>query len=161
MFPLLQCGASTKFIWNSSAQDICLFSPICLFSHLFISVWIQTFILDFMGAILQLQCSDFSLWWFLLCVEHRLQGAQASEALAHGLSCSSACLGSSQTRSSRPSIEAMSLHWQVNSQPMNQQGSPRCYFISCSDCSSFACGSSFSCLFLCPLDTPIEQQWCW
>ena len=33
--PLLEGGAPLQIIWNSPTWEICLFSPICLFSNLY------------------------------------------------------------------------------------------------------------------------------
>ena len=100
-------------------------------------------------AALELWCTDFSLWLLLLCREWALGhmgfsgcGSQSLEhrlnSVAHRLSCSAAC-GIFPDQVSNPRL----LHWQADSLPLNQQGSPvqtlncvACFLINwrCSAC---------------------------
>ena len=66
---------------------------------------------------LQLQCVGFSLWW-LLIAEHRLQSAQASAVVVHGLCCPTAC-GVFPDQELNP----CALHRQADL-PLDYQGSP-------------------------------------
>ena len=65
---------------------------------------------------------DFLLRWLLLL---RSTGSRTRKlsSVALGLSCSSAC----GILVSRPGIEPMPLHWQVDSYPLYHQGSPPCH----------------------------------
>lgn len=46
VFPLFSGGVSTWFIWNFSAQDICLFY---LFNNLFVSEWAHRYLFYNLG----------------------------------------------------------------------------------------------------------------
>ena len=85
-------------------------------------------------ATLQLWCVAFSLWWFLLLQEHRLQ-SMGSVVVAFGeqLSCSSAC-GIFPYQGSN----LCPLHWQMNSYSPHYEVSPKVFiFILPADIQQF------------------------
>ena len=78
------------------------------------------------GGYSPLWCAGFSLRWLLL-LRTRPLGPCVSVVVAHGLSCPVAC-GIFPDQGLNP----CSLHWQVDSYPLYQQGSPRLNF--CEPC---------------------------
>ena len=59
-----------------------------------------------------------------LAVGHRLWGTQASVVVVRGLSCLEAC----QISVPGPGIKPVPPHWQVDSYPLDHQGSPSISF---------------------------------
>ena len=96
---ILNCGVAAKVI-------VCLIS----FGLCWVFVAAHEISLVMVSrAILQLQCTGFSLWWLLFLQEHAPQRV-GSVVVAEGLSCSLAC-GIFPEQGSTPNP----LHWQVDS----------------------------------------------
>ena len=108
-------------IWIMSQSCIIwIFLKLCLFILIFWLKWVfgaaHRLSLGCGEWVLLLGCKGVSLRWLLLL---QSIGSRASAVAVHGLSCSEAC-GLLPDQGSNSTL----LHWQVDSQPLDHQGSP-------------------------------------
>ena len=116
-------GFQTKELEFSTKSHFYLQGVICLFFYFsglflnFIYLWLHVSSL-FCASFLQLWCTGFSLQWLVLLQSAGSRHA-GSAVVVHGLSCPSACgIFLDQGSNLCP------LHWQADSSPLDQQGSP-------------------------------------
>ena len=106
---------TTSVIRVLHPPGICIYDPFTCFIH-FLKTLKGFLLLGQVGATLELGCTAFFLWRLLLW--NMDSWCEGSVVVTDGLSCPMACGVFHQ------GLNPCLLHWQVDSQPLDRQGSP-------------------------------------